>query len=67
MMNFQIWMDDSDLKRGFVVVLDNEEKFFWEEFILKYLKLLDIDKEYEKQVFVFVDVFVSLFEYDIFG
>lgn len=66
-MNFQIWMDDSDLKRGFVVVLDNEEKFFWEEFILKYLKLLDIDKEYEKQVFVFVDVFVSLFEYDIFG
>lgn len=67
MMNFQIWMDDNDLKRGFVVVLDNEEKFFWEEFILKYLKLLDIDKEYEKQVFVFVDVFVSLFEYDIFG
>lgn len=67
MMNFQIWMDDSDLKRGFVVVLDNEEKFFWEEFILKYLKLLDIDKEYEKQVFVFVDVFVCLFEYDIFG
>lgn len=66
-MNFQIWMDDNDLKRGFVVVLDNEEKFFWEEFILKYLKLLDIDKEYEKQVFVFVDVFVSLFEYDIFG
>lgn len=47
-MSFRLWMDDSDLKKGFVVVLDNDEKLFWEEFILKYLKLLDIDKEYEK-------------------
>lgn len=44
-------MDDSDLKQGFVVVLDNDEILFWEEFILKYLKLFYIDKEYEEQVF----------------
>lgn len=44
-------MDDSDLKQGFVVVLDNDEILFWEEFILKYLKLFYIDKKYEEQVF----------------
>lgn len=67
MINSQTWMDDSDLKRGSVAVLDNEEKLFWEEFIPKYLKPLDTDKEHEKQVFVFVDAFVSLPEYEILG
>lgn len=67
MMNSQTWMDDNDLKRGSVAVLDNEEKLFWEEFIPKYLKPLDTDKEHEEQVFVFVDAFVSLPEYDILG
>lgn len=65
-MSSQSWMDDSDLKKGSVAVLDNDEKLFWEEFIPKYLKPLDTDKEHEKQVFVgFFGVFVSSPEYDI--
>lgn len=51
-MSSQSWMDDSDLKKGSVAVLDNDEKLFWEEFIPKYLKPLNTDKEHEKQVFV---------------
>lgn len=51
-MSSRSWMDDSDLKKGSVAVLDNDEKLFWEEFIPKYLKPLDTDKEHEKQVFV---------------
>lgn len=69
-MSSQSWMDDSDLKKGSVAVLDNDEKLFWEEFIPKYLKPLDTDKEHEKQVFVgvfFFGVFVSSPEYDILG
>lgn len=56
-MSSKSWMDDSDLKKGTVAVLDNDEKLFWEEFIPKYLKPLDTNKEHENQVFVFVDVF----------
>lgn len=69
-MSSRSWMDDSDLKKGSVAVLDNDEKLFWEEFIPKYLKPLDTDKEHEKQVFVgffFFGVFVSSPEYDILG
>lgn len=69
-MSSQSWMDDSDLKKGSVAVLDNDEKLFWEEFIPKYLKPLNTDKEHEKQVFVgvfFFGVFVSSPEYDILG
>lgn len=66
-MGSQSWMDDNDLKKGTVGVLENDEKLFWEEFIPKYLKPLDTDKEHEKKVFVYVDVFVSLSEYDILG
>lgn len=46
----QSWMDDTDLKKGSVAVLDKDEKLFWEEFISKYLKPLDTDKEHEEQV-----------------
>lgn len=69
-MSSRSWMDDSDLKKGSVALLDHDEKLFWEEFIPKYLKPLDTDKEHEKQVFVgvfFFGVFVSSPEYDILG
>lgn len=49
-MSFQSWMDDSDLRKGSIGVLDNDEKLFWEDFIAKYLKPLKTDKEHEKQV-----------------
>ena len=48
--NNSSWMDDEDLMNGKVGLLGSEESIFWKEFIPKYLKPLESDKEHEKQV-----------------
>lgn len=44
------WINDEDLKNGAIDLLQNEEIEFWQEFIEKYLKPLNHDKEHQKQV-----------------
>ncbi|XP_048773867.2 chitin synthase chs-1-like isoform X2 [Ostrea edulis] len=44
------WINDEDLKNGAIDLLQNEEIEFWQEFIEKYLKPLNHDKEHQKQM-----------------
>lgn len=53
------WIDDKDLSKGIVGLLEFEEENFWEKFIFKYLKLLDNDKSCEIMVKIFL--FVNFF------